>query len=65
MLVKALVLCGALVCLLRVSCDFIAWLDTPIMVKSTSTKKCVFWEDKNGRHPCSTLPSDYETVWGE
>lgn len=65
MLEKTLILCGALVCLLCVFCAFISWLDTPVMVKSYTSKKCVYWEDKDGRHTCNTLPSEYEIVWGE
>jgi len=44
---------------------FISYLDTPILVKSHTSGKCMYWEDKEGKHSCNTLPAEYEIVWGE
>lgn len=54
-----------LVALIIMVLSVVKTLDTPILVKSHTSGKCMYWEDKEGKHSCNTLPSEYEIVWGE
>lgn len=58
---KMLILCAITICTI---CYVLTdWLDTPVVVKSWSTKKCVTVYSPNDEYKCENLPTIYDVKW--